>query len=104
MKTEVKIGQKRCFLCGDESAADVLIWPAGESELLQIEEETTLIARRTERPFLLAALAVENWNEELSPWEAPPVFGKEGFGAGAEEMKRLYDAGEIGEIRYAEGQ
>ncbi|MBS7262611.1 MAG: esterase [Eubacteriales bacterium] len=83
------MGQKRCFLCGDESAADVLIWPAGESELLQIEEETTLIARRTERPFLLAALAVENWNEELSPWEAPPVFGKEGFGAGAEETLRF---------------
>jgi predicted alpha/beta superfamily hydrolase len=28
---------------------------------------------------------IADWNRELSPWEAPPVFGKEGFGGGAEE-------------------
>ena len=28
---------------------------------------------------------MEDWNRDLSPWEAPPVFGKEGFGGRAEE-------------------
>ena len=27
-----------------------------------------------------------DWNNDLSPWEAPAVFGKESFGSGASEM------------------
>ena len=33
--------------------------------------------------FLLAAFDIRNWNQELSPWEAPPVWGTEAFGNGA---------------------
>ncbi|MCR4791411.1 MAG: esterase [Lachnospiraceae bacterium] len=33
-----------------------------------------------------ANVLIENWNVELSPWEAPPVFGDERFGAGADEL------------------
>ena len=36
-------------------------------------------------PFALAAFEVKDWNRDLSPWEAPPVFGKHPFGGGAEE-------------------
>ena len=36
-------------------------------------------------PFALAAFEVKDWNRELSPWEAPPVFGKVPFGGGAAE-------------------
>ena len=35
--------------------------------------------------FALAAFEVRDWNRELSPWEAPPVFGKVPFGGMAEE-------------------
>ena len=35
--------------------------------------------------FALAAFSVADWNRELSPWEAPPVFGKEPFGGGGAE-------------------
>ena len=28
---------------------------------------------------------MEDWNRDLSPWEAPAVFGREGFGSGASE-------------------
>ena len=28
---------------------------------------------------------MDDWNADLSPWEAPPVFGSEGFAGGAEE-------------------
>ncbi len=30
--------------------------------------------------FCLISVAVKSWNEELTPWRADPVFGKEGFG------------------------
>ncbi|MBR6214456.1 MAG: hypothetical protein IKQ67_07445, partial [Candidatus Methanomethylophilaceae archaeon] len=33
----------------------------------------------------VAALKVGDWNQELSPWEAAPAFGDEGFGDGAED-------------------
>lgn len=40
-------------------------------------------------PFALAAFQVEDWNRDLSPWEAPPVFGKTPFCGGAEETLRF---------------
>lgn len=46
----------------------------------------------TERPFLLIAAKVDAWNQELTPWKAPAVYGTEEFGDGAaqtlEEIKR----------------
>ena len=34
----------------------------------------------------MIAWRVNNWNDELSPWKAPPAFGEEGFGDGASEL------------------
>ena len=34
---------------------------------------------------------MEDWNRELSPWEAPPVFGKVPFGGGAEDTLRFVE-------------
>ena len=34
---------------------------------------------------MLVAVPVENWNDDLSPWSAPPVWGKHGFGGRAED-------------------
>jgi len=39
----------------------------------------------TDAGFTYAALAVEDWNRDLSPWTAPPVFGKIPFGGQARE-------------------
>lgn len=39
----------------------------------------------TDAGFLYVGLEPEDWNRELSPWPAPPVFGKEPFGGGARE-------------------
>ena len=43
------------------------------------------IKERSSCRFLLAAFPVEDWNRDLSPWAAHPVFGTEGFGGKAEE-------------------
>ena len=48
-----------------------------------MESEIAGIRSLTDRDFCLLAIPVASWNRDLSPWEAPPVFGKEGFGDGA---------------------
>ena len=47
------------------------------------DREAAAIAAGTDVPFLLVTLPVEDWDRDLSPWPAPPVFGKEPFGGGA---------------------
>lgn len=81
-----RIGKTPCCLLGEKSAEYVLIEPCGSEDFGSLEtvfEETR--ARAGSVPFVLCAFAVENWNRDLSPWEAPPVFGKEPFGDGAEK-------------------
>ena len=80
-----KLGGKamKTFEYGDPSASIVLIQPVDENDLAGMENEIREIRRLTRREFYLIAMKIEHWNQELSPWEAPAVFGKEGFGNGA---------------------
>ncbi len=49
-----------------------------------IEREFEIIRSMTgNTDILLAAVPVDDWNRELSPWTAPPVHGTESFGGGA---------------------
>ena len=50
-------------------------------------------------PFALAAFEVKDWNRELSPWEAPPVFGKVPFGGGAAETLAFLTGRLLPELR-----
>jgi len=68
---------------GDPGARVVLIQPVDKRDLSFIESEIEIIKRLTDSSFRLVAFQVNDWNRDLSPWEAPPVFGKEGFGGGA---------------------
>lgn len=74
------------FEYGLTEAENVLIQPVGDHDLPLIENEIAEIRRRTETPFRLTAVKVENWNRDLSPWTAPAVFGDEDFGDGAEAL------------------
>ncbi len=69
---------------GDPSAAVQLIQPVDDHDLALIENEFAAIKANTKTDFGLTTLKVNSWNTDLSPWEAPAVFGNEGFGAGAE--------------------
>ena len=73
---------------GDPEASTVLIQPVDEHDLSVIENEIQSIRELTNTPFFLIAIKVEDWNRDLSPWEAPAVFGNEDFGDGAEETLR----------------
>lgn len=70
---------------GDKNADIVLIQPVGDHDLPEIENEIADIKKLTNVDFQLIAVKVDDWNRELSPWEAPAVFGNEGFGNGAED-------------------
>lgn len=70
----------------------LLIQPSDRSEEEQILEEINYLTRHGAPPFALLVFKVEDWNRDLSPWEAPPVFGDEPFGCGAGgTLERILD-------------
>jgi hypothetical protein len=81
------------FKYGDPNANTVLIQPVDNHDLAFIENEIAEIQNLTNRSFHLLAVKVNHWNNDLSPWQAPAVFGNESFGDGAnkylDEILRL---------------
>ncbi len=78
---------------GNPQSNTVLIQMVDAHDLSLIEREIEMIRSFSEKTdFLFAAVPVEEWNLDLSPWPAPPVYGSEGFGNGAERtLNRLLD-------------
>lgn len=70
---------------GSSLAPVVLIQMVGEHDLPGVEREITEIRRLTNMDFQFIAVKVNNWNQDLSPWNAAAVFGKEKFGNGAKD-------------------
>ena len=71
-------------LYGNADSGTVLVQMVDDHDLAFIEKEIVHIEELTgSKDFLLAAIKVKNWNTDLSPWPAPPVFGEEAFGSGA---------------------
>lgn len=85
---EKEIDGKAIWSYGNPEAEKVLIQLVGEHEISGIEQEFHAIQDRTSEEFYMIAWRVNNWNDELSPWKAPPAFGEEGFGDGASEHFR----------------
>ena len=77
---------------GNPDADIVMIQPVDGHSIRDIEPEVSEIRKLTGKDFCMKCVMVENWNDELSPWEAPPVFGKDGFGGQAEEtLKKILE-------------
>ena len=70
---------------GNPDSDIVLIQPVDDHDLEGIENEFMTIVNSCDMSFLLIAVRINDWNNDLSPWEAPAVFGKESFGSGASE-------------------
>ena len=79
---QVQIGDRPCRIYGEAHAEYLLLQMTGEHELQSMEGEVAAIAQSAHH-FLFAAIPVKSWNDELSPWEAPAVWGKESFGGNA---------------------
>ena len=80
----MQIGNRPCRIYGEAHAEYLLLQMTGEHELQSIDNEVVAIAQSGQN-FLFAAIPVESWNDALSPWEAPAVWGKQGFGGKATE-------------------
>ena len=70
---------------GDPDAAFVLVQMVDDHDLQGIKTEVAEIQKRTCVDFCLTAVKAERWNNDLSPWPSPAVFGKEDFGGGASD-------------------
>ena len=91
----------KVFEFGDNKSDLILIQMVDSHSIQMIVSETELIRKLSGRDdFRLVACQVDDWNRDLSPWEAPPVFSKEGFGGKAE--KTLQDLKESVLSRYGQ--
>lgn len=78
----IQIGNRSCRIYGEAHAEYLLLQMTGEHELQSMDNEVVAIAQSAHR-FLFAAVPVESWNDALSPWKSPAVWGKQGFGGKA---------------------
>ena len=84
-QSNFKIGNIECKGYISEHSSCLLIQPVDEHDYEMLDSETGYISRHSDKPYTLVSFSIKDWNKDLSPWEAPPVFGKEGFGNGASD-------------------
>ena len=68
----------KSYKYGNPDSSNILIQMVDDHDMDVIENEVEAIQEATE-DFCLIAIKVVDWNDDLSPWEAPAVFGKKGF-------------------------
>ncbi|QSI03354.1 esterase [Treponema ruminis] len=83
MMDRCRVGNReiRCHLPVD--ARFVWLQPTFDEDYGSLDRELGLISSK--QPFGFVAFPLQNWNDELSPWPAPPVYGNEPFGGKGEE-------------------
>ena len=71
---------------GNETSDNVFIQMVDDHDLEVMDGEVeTLRELSGGDDWRLIAVKVDDWNKDLTPWKAAPVFGKECFGDGAPE-------------------
>ena len=85
----LKFGDRPCCIYGTDCAEYLLLQMTDEHELQNMDSEVEAIAQGSAHSFLFAAVPVKNWNDELSPWKSPAVWGKESFGGNAADTLRF---------------
>ena len=73
---------------GQQDAGTVLVQPVDEHDLEGMDREAAQIREDAGEDFRLLAFRVKSWNRDLSPWQAPAVWGEESFGDGAADTLR----------------
>ena len=81
---KMTVAEKNGVCFSEAGSRYLLIQPGDENDLADLQKQTEEMERLSGGiPCTFCAFQVDNWFEDLSPWEAPPVFGKTGFGSGA---------------------
>ncbi|MBR1597813.1 MAG: esterase [Lachnospiraceae bacterium] len=84
-KTTYNLENKECILYSCDNIECILIQPVDEHDTELLDKQVEYIVNEAGETFALAALRINDWNGELSPWKAEPVFGKESFKGGADQ-------------------
>ena len=85
----LKFGDRPCRIYGTNCAEYLLLQITDEHELQHMDNEISAIAQGSAHSFLFAAVPVKSWNDELSPWKSPAVWGKDSFGGKAADTLRF---------------
>ena len=85
MGKAIDISGRDCYLYKDAKAEFLLVQPIDEHDLEVLDQEVEAIKDLSDKPFSLVAFMIKDWNQELTPWAALPVFGRVPFGCGAEK-------------------
>ena len=91
-KENFVIDNKSCIGYITDAAKYLLIQPVDEYDIKVLDNEVAEILKKTDKQFSLIAFKIEDWNSELSPWEAPPAFGNKSFGSGATETLEFIES------------
>ncbi len=82
-KEERRLAAHRCTLYLQDAPEYLLLQPTDANDRKEMDLEVRAIRQATDARFLLVAIHIDRWFDELPPWAAPPVFGKRPFGNGA---------------------
>lgn len=82
-KEEREMAGHRCTLYLQDNPEYLLLQPADANDRKEMDTEVEAIRKATDARFVLVAIHIDRWFDELPPWPAPPVFGKRPFGDGA---------------------
>ena len=91
-KENFVIEDKECIGYILENTQYLLIQPVDEHDIEVLDNEVAEIQNNTDKQFSLIAFKIEDWNNELSPWEAPPAFRNKSFGSGATETLEFIES------------
>lgn len=78
-KEEFIINEINCISYVEENPEYLLIQPVDENDIEVLDKQIEVMTREVRQPIVLIAFRIEDWNNDLSPWEMPAIFGKEGF-------------------------
>ena len=82
---EITVDGRQLGLYGDPGSGSFFLQPVDEHDASLMESEAAALAERCGHgEWCLVTIPVDNWNEDLTPWKNAPVFGREGFGDGAQ--------------------
>lgn len=84
-KNETILDNHAITLFTDDKSEILLLQAVDSHDMEEMDDEISYIEDKSDIAFTLAAIKIKRWNEELTPWPAPPVFGKIPFGDGAPE-------------------
>ena len=91
-KENFVIDNKSCIGYITDAAKYLFIQPVDEHDIEVLDNEVAEIQKNTDKQFSLIAFKIEDWNNELSPWEAPSAFGNKSFGSGAKDTLEFIES------------